>query len=878
MASKSFDKAGRGVTPQDPQSNKPKRGRSSQIAENLGNLRLGPKLLLVALLVSLVPLLLLAFTDTYSAVNSSETALIDAAQRQLVSIRGAKKRQIEAEFNVIGKQVTNVAQLSTTGQAAEQLSSAFTQYLADARDNASLSIGDIQVQRDALNNYYATTYLEEFKRRNAGQSIDIDPLVRPLSNTTTALQYQYVVKNPNPLGEKDLYMSAPDGSSYSQLHAQYQPFFRDFLETFGYYDIFIAEPQNGHIVYSVEKENDFGTSLIDGPYAASPIGQAFRLALEGREARPYFVDADFYAPSYNSNEMFVSTPILENDELLGVLIFQVPVQRIDAVMTNDNQWDNLGMGASGETYLVGSNRTLRSNSRFLVEDREDYLAAIAQIGVPAEVRERITTHDTASGRQPVDTPGVREALSGQQGEDLFEDYRGVPVYSAYTPVDVEGINWALMSEMDEAEVLAPAKNLQRVLITRAVLFVLLVSALVITLAILFVRSVTRPVNALTDVAQKVGQGDLGSLVPVQTNDELGFLAQTFNKTILELREAAERNEGELKRARKMQLDISDFLDVAMDIADGDFTKRGAVSEDVLGNVVDAINLMVEEVGGLLGDVRNTAESVATSSSEMLNTTESIVNSTQLQSKEALSAQGEVAQVTESMRQMAQNADASAQAAEEALQASLQGREAVDSTLKGMQNIRREVQSISKRIKSLGDRSLEISEIVDTISHISSQTNLLALNAAIEAAGAGEAGERFAVVADEVRKLAEDSAFASQRVSSLIQTIQEEVQEVVASVEDGTQEVESGYQIATAAGDRLKEISEIVNRTAQFAQTISEVSQTQVDRVDHVDNAVRSIAKLSGESQETVSQGRVAAERLQQLAEKLSQSLSHFRLS
>ena len=408
--------------------------------------------------------------------------------------------------------------------------------------------------------------------------------------------------------------------------------------------------------------------------------------------------------------------------------------------------------------------------------------------------------------------------------------------------------------------------------------VLLGLALAALLVLRIGRQITRPVDELATVAERVSQGDLSRFAQVGSRDELGMLAGSFNQAITGLRQAAERNQFERQQNEALQLNVGQFLDVAMDIADGDFTKRGMVTEDVLGNVVDAINLMVDEVGGLLLEVRNAADSVARGSGGMLNTTQAISDTTTQQSREAQKAREVTSSVTRSMREMAENAQASAKAADQALEVSAQGRQAVEGTLQGMQNIRREVQAISKRIKSLGDRSLEISEIVDTISSISSQTHLLALNASIEAAGAGAAGERFSVVAGEVRKLAEDSAQATQRVATLIQDIQSEVQEVVGSVEDGTQEVEAGYRVATEAGARLQEIAAIVQETTQFTRTISDITQAQVDQVENVNSSVSSIADLSQKSQAQVQQGRESAEQLKALAEQLRQNLSHFRLA
>ena len=417
---------------------------------------------------------------------------------------------------------------------------------------------------------------------------------------------------------------------------------------------------------------------------------------------------------------------------------------------------------------------------------------------------------------------------------------------------------------------------QNRLATIATIATLLVVAVLLVFWV--ARQIVRPVTDLASVAERVGHGDLSQFAQVQTRDEIGLLAGTFNQAIVEMREAAERNELELARGREMQRNISSFLDIAMDIADGDFTKRGQVSEDVLGNVVDAINLMVEELTFLLQDVQGAALSVTEGSSEMAGITDEITQNATLQAEEARKATDDVQQVTHSIREMAENAEESAQAASRTLQASQQGQQALDNTLHGMQNIRREVQSISKRIKGLGDRSLEISEIVETISRISSQTNLLALNAAIEASGAGEAGSRFAVVAGEVRRLAEDSKLATERIETLIRAVQNEVQEVIVSVEDGTREVETGYRVTTEAGERLKEIGDIATRSAALAQLISQATQGQVRNVEEVGSSVSTIAGISERSQASVVRGREAARKLQELAEALTGNLARFRLN
>ena len=445
-----------------------------------------------------------------------------------------------------------------------------------------------------------------------------------------------------------------------------------------------------------------------------------------------------------------------------------------------------------------------------------------------------------------------------------------------TPL-LDGEGGRVFIGMSTAEVNAHA--VQLVLTQGAILLALIVTALAI--AVFFSRSLVSPIRSLVDVSNRVGQGDLSQLASANSNDEIGVLAQSFNNTITRLRgmvqTEGERDE-ERRRREELQESIGNFLDVAMDIADGDLTKRGQVSDGVLGNVVDAINLMVEELSYVLKDVQSATDSVNQGAGDMFTTTDEIARSAQRQAEEAQRARSEVLGITESINTMAQAAKTSAEAAENALNASEQGKQAVNETLDGMQGIRREVQAIAKRIKSLGDRSLEISEIVETISQISKQTNLLALNAAIEASGAGEAGSRFAVVAEEVRKLADGSADATERVAALIKNVQLEVKEVIAGVEEGTREVEEGYRVATQAGQRLEEISEISKETAQFAQRISQSTQDQVARVEQVGQVVEEMAGISERSQGTVAHGREAAEKLQQLAKQLAESIARFRVA
>jgi methyl-accepting chemotaxis protein len=391
-----------------------------------------------------------------------------------------------------------------------------------------------------------------------------------------------------------------------------------------------------------------------------------------------------------------------------------------------------------------------------------------------------------------------------------------------------------------------------------------IAAVAVLAGVIFAQRITRPVNALMSVAERVGRGDLSQLVPVTSRDEIGQMAVTFNESIVRLRSLVQTEtdrDDERRKREELQQNIIKFLDTVVEIGKGDLTRRGEVSWDVLGNVVDAINLMVEEISSIVGDVRQAALRVASGSQDTIRITGELAEAAQAQTRDAVSVTRSVADVTVSVRQVASK-----------------GESAVRNSLASMQQIRAEVQTISKKIKSLGDRSLEISNIVNTIQDIAAQTHLLALNASIEAAGAGEAGLRFSVVADEVRKLAERATQATRDIGTLIKGVQVETQEAVVAMESGTREVESGYEVSLKAEEALQEIGKISQSSAELAAEISHASQTQVRGAEAAAGAVQAIAGAAVKTEQGVQQSRKNVEQLARLAEELTAKLSRFKLA
>ncbi|MBI5776720.1 MAG: methyl-accepting chemotaxis protein [Nitrospirae bacterium] len=394
------------------------------------------------------------------------------------------------------------------------------------------------------------------------------------------------------------------------------------------------------------------------------------------------------------------------------------------------------------------------------------------------------------------------------------------------------------------------------------------------IAYILARFISRGVTDIAEVAAQAASGQLQARARVDSRDELGRMASAFN-AMLDRIGGLVQTETERDQ---MQQRLMQFLVLVSEVSKGDLSKRGEVTADMFGNLSDAFNLMLDRFGQLMRQVRESAERVNASAIALRDSANQMTTTARQQAQESEQALSAVEGLTQSMRQVADTAGASSESAKQALTATERGREAVQSTVQDMQGIRGAVQRMSKQVKGLGDRSLEISQIVSTIRDIAAQTNLLALNAAIEAAGAGEAGARFAVVADQVRKLAENSTQATREIAELVKVIQAETQEAVIAMEQETQAVEAGSASALRTGDVFKEISNISQRSAELAVTIARSSVQEAEATEGVSRTIQGFAHGAAFTQTSAEQTRATIEELATLSERLTASVSQFKLA
>lgn len=395
---------------------------------------------------------------------------------------------------------------------------------------------------------------------------------------------------------------------------------------------------------------------------------------------------------------------------------------------------------------------------------------------------------------------------------------------------------------------------------------------VLPLILVLSKRVLKPAAELAAFSERLANGDARARVEIHGADEFAFIAENCNRSAAKVAHAMSSQQAQ----DSLQRSITDLLNTINLVARGDLTIRGKVTNDALGNVVDSVNFMLDNFTKVLERVRKAAIDVSTSANQILEAADDMTEGATQQDQEITNTSSAVEELTVSMKQVSNNAEASAEAARRALDAAEQGNRAVRDTLEGMQRIRASVQATAKKIKSLGDRSLEISEIINVINDITEQTNLLALNAAIEAARAGEAGRGFAVVADEVRKLAEHSRSATKDIAALIKAIQAETNEAVVVMEEGTREVEVGTGLADQAGKALEAISSVVRQSAELVQEISLASKQQVRGTEGVANAMQIISNITRETTQGARQTASTVGNMVRLSEQLNEALAQFR--
>lgn len=460
-------------------------------------------------------LALVAIAATYwPASIEAEAALRETTYDRLTAIRETKRRSVEDYFADLTNRVLALSTDESSIAALEQFRAAWPLL-------PEIQADDPRAAR--LSGYYRDEVAPRVRTRVA--AADVQSRWVPRDPRTRGLQDLFISNSPHPVGTKDLLLASEAGTAYDAVHARYHPTFHRYQTSFGLYDIFLIDARDGRILYTVFKEIDLGARLDSDPYRTTTLARLFErtLRLEPGDAT-VIEDYAPYVASYFSPAAFIGAPIRRGGSIIGVLAVQVPIERVNRVMTGDRAWTREGMGRTGHTYIVGSDGTLRSDLRLEIEAPERFFSDLQQAGFAAGVVEQVRRDGTAILNLALPPAQARRIFSTPAGTQIGTDVRGTEVIRSHAALGLAGLSWVLVAEMETAEAFAPVAALRRRFFASGLVIAAIFGAVAWGLG----RSVTKPVTALVRGTQRLSARDFEVRLPIESADEIGALAASFN--------------------------------------------------------------------------------------------------------------------------------------------------------------------------------------------------------------------------------------------------------------------------------------------------------------------------------------------------------------
>lgn len=515
-------------------------------------MRIRTKLLAHAILLILVSVTVPSIIIGWMAIDRSKTALTLEAKEQLVAMKQIQKERLDQYFDVLTNKLVAFSNNHSVITAMQQFKSGYAAYQAELANNP------VKRYKRATVDNYLKDFGIRYEQENPGEYIQPEQLVNAFNEVSFALQHQYIINNPYKLRDKHKLDASKETNSYSVVHEKFHPMFREFQQRFGIYDILLVDINTSEVLYSVFKELDFTAYLNKGPLSNTPIAAVFNALQQNNTDRDYVNMVDFhsYLPSYNKQVAFIGTPIYQDNKKTGALIFQIAHEELEKILSFSENWDEVDLGNTGETFIVGSDHYIKSTNRLFLENPEAYLAEIQSTDIDPKIVDWMRAKQTNVGLQKIEMPAVEAALSGKSGYQVLHDYRGVETLVAFEPLKIHGVTWALISKIDAQEAFIPISQLSNNIVYSCLLIILIMLCISFYISTRLSATISTPIERLCEIIRSLAESqDLTQRIEIHSYQELVEIAEAINFLITEFQRTCQVTVESTDELQKMAQDI-----------------------------------------------------------------------------------------------------------------------------------------------------------------------------------------------------------------------------------------------------------------------------------------------------------------------------------